>query len=83
MSPATPHTAFWSTIGSTNLDWRSFLHNDELNAVILGGGFAAQMEVMFAQDLDESEAITLEAWQRRSWLLRLKEQVARLNAYWL
>lgn len=28
----------WSTIGSTNLDWRSFLHNDELNAVILGAG---------------------------------------------
>jgi uncharacterized membrane protein len=26
----------WSTICSTNLDWWSFLHNDELNAVILG-----------------------------------------------
>jgi len=26
----------WSCVGSTNLDWRSFLHNDELNAVILG-----------------------------------------------
>ena len=73
----------WSTIGSTNLDWRSFLHNDELNAVILGRGFAAQMEAMFTQDLDESEAITLEAWKRRSWLLRLKEQTAKLGAYWL
>jgi cardiolipin synthase len=41
------------------------------------------MEVMFAQDLGESEAITLEGWQRRSWLLRLKEQAARLGAYWL
>jgi cardiolipin synthase len=72
-----------STIGSTNLDWRSFLHNDELNAVILGRGFAAQMEAMFAQDLAESEAITLDVWKRRSWLLRLKEQGARLGAYWL
>src|SRR5436190_1309857 len=26
----------WSTIGSTNLDWRSFVHNQELDAVILG-----------------------------------------------
>ena len=26
----------WSTIGSTNLDWRSFLHNQEVNAVVLG-----------------------------------------------
>jgi cardiolipin synthase len=40
----------WSTVGSTNLDWRSFLHNDEVNAVILGRGFAAQMEAMFAAD---------------------------------
>jgi cardiolipin synthase A/B len=30
----------WSTIGSSNLDWRSFLHNDEINAVVLGGEFA-------------------------------------------
>ncbi|MGO4304395.1 phospholipase D-like domain-containing protein [Cupriavidus sp. RAF12] len=26
----------WSTIGSINLDWRSFLHNEEVNAVVLG-----------------------------------------------
>jgi cardiolipin synthase len=73
----------WSTIGSTNLDSRSFLHNDEINAVILGRGFAAQMNFMFANDLKESEAITLEKWKRRSWMLRLKEQTARLGAYWL
>ena len=30
----------WSTVvGSTNLDWRSFLHNQEVNAVVLGTGF--------------------------------------------
>ncbi|HSC07590.1 MAG TPA: phospholipase D-like domain-containing protein [Steroidobacteraceae bacterium] len=73
----------WSTIGSTNLDWRSFLHNDEINAVILGRGFAAQMEAMFAADLTESEAITLDQWQRRSLMLRLKERAARLGQYWL
>ena len=28
----------WSTVGSTNLDWRSFLHNQEVNAVVLGTG---------------------------------------------
>jgi cardiolipin synthase len=73
----------WSTIGSTNMDWRSFLHNDEINAVILGRSFAAQMEAMFAADLKESEEIALNQWQRRSWLLRLKERTARLGAYWL
>jgi len=73
----------WSTIGSTNLDWRSFLHNDEINAVVLGRGFAAQMETMFAQDLTESEEITLDQWRHRSWILRFKEQMARIGAYWL
>ena len=73
----------WSTIGSTNLDWRSFLHNDELNAVILGRGFATKMDSMFAADLLESDALTLDRWERRSWLLRWKERAARMAAYWL
>ena len=73
----------WSTIGSTNLDWRSFLHNDEINAVILGRGFAAQMEAMFAADIGESERITPGQWRHRSWMFRLKERLARLGAYWL
>jgi cardiolipin synthase len=73
----------WSTIGSTNLDWRSFLHNDEINAVILGHGFATQMETMFADDLKQSQEISLDAWRHRPWLSRLKEQTARIGAYWL
>ena len=73
----------WSTIGSSNLDLRSFLHNDEINAVVLGGEFARQMDAMFAADLDESEQILLGEWRRRSLWLRIKERVARLGAYWL
>ena len=73
----------WSTIGSTNLDWRSFLHNDELNAVVLGPEIGAQMEAMFEHDLAESNAITLEEWRRRSLLARVKERVSRMWAYWL
>ncbi|MHB1186334.1 cardiolipin synthase [Thiobacillus sp.] len=73
----------WSTIGSTNLDWRSFLHNDELNAAILGREFARQMDAMFARDLAESDAIDLERWEQRSLILRLKEGVARIAEYWL
>jgi len=73
----------WSTIGSTNTDWRSFLHNDEINAVILGRGFAAQMNAMFANDVAESQPIVLERWRDRSWWNRVKEWTARLGAYWL
>lgn len=73
----------WSTIGSTNLDWRSFLHNDEINAVILGHGFAAQMEAVFADDLRNADQVTLKQWRRRPLVWRLKEQLARIAAYWL
>ena len=73
----------WSTIGSTNLDWRSFLHNDEINATIIGRDFARQMDAMFARDLAESDSIDLDSWERRSPLLRLKEWAARLVEYWL
>ncbi len=68
----------WSTIGSTNLDWRSFLHNDEVNAVILGQEFGAQMQSVFDKDLASSNAITLEQWNQRSVGMRLKEMAARL-----
>ena len=73
----------WSTIGSTNLDWRSFLHNDELNAAILGHDFTRQMDAMFAKDLAESDAIDLDRWKHRSLMLRAKEWLARLAEYWL
>lgn len=73
----------WSTIGSTNLDWRSFLHNDEINAIILSRPFAREMEAMFLEDLAESDPITLDHWKKRPLLDRLKEKMARLVEYWL
>jgi cardiolipin synthase len=73
----------WATVGSTNLDWRSFLHNDELNAVILGAEFGTQVQLMFDKDLAASDAITLPHWQKRSLDLRLKEWFARVWEYWL
>jgi cardiolipin synthase len=73
----------WSTVGSTNLDWRSFLHNYELNAVVLGAEFGDQVQTMFDADLAASNAITPEQWRRRELDLRVKEVFARLWAYWL
>jgi cardiolipin synthase len=73
----------WSTVGSTNLDWRSLLHNDELNAAILGRDFSRQMDAMFAKDVAESDAIELDRWEQRSLLLRCKEWAARRLEYWL
>jgi len=68
----------WSTVGSSNLDWRSALDNDEVNAVIIGREFGSQMEAMFAIDLAASRAIDLESWNSRSPWLRVRELVGRL-----
>ncbi|MBU1263428.1 MAG: cardiolipin synthase [Gammaproteobacteria bacterium] len=73
----------WATVGSTNLDWRSFLHNHELNAVVLGADFGQQVQTMFDRDLAASETITLEQWRRRALDLRVKEWFARVWEYWL
>ncbi len=73
----------WATVGSTNLDWRSFLHNQELNAVVLGPEFGKQVQAMFDKDLALSDPVTLEQWQRRGLDLRIKEGFARAWEYWL
>ena len=73
----------WSCVGSTNLDWRSFLHNNEIDAVILGDEFARQMQAMFDKDLSQSVAIDLETWKHRPVGDRFKEWAAGLWEYWL
>ena len=73
----------WSTIGSTNLDMRSFLHNDEVNAVVLSTEFAARMEALFQRDLRESVEITPEQWSRRGLRNRIREWAVRMFEYWL
>jgi cardiolipin synthase len=73
----------WATVGSSNIDWRSFLHNEELNVVILGQDFGRQMEESFRRDLAKSKRITLEDWKRRSAGSRIMEGTARVWEYWL
>jgi cardiolipin synthase A/B len=73
----------WSTVGSTNLDWRSLLYNEELNLVVLGPDFAVRMGDVFAKDLANSKQVTLEEWHHRPLSDRLKEASARAWAYFL
>ena len=73
----------WSTIGSSNMDTQSFLTNDEANAVVLGRDFADSMQAMFERDLEESDQITLDEWEKRPFDNRLKEWSAGLLKHWL
>jgi cardiolipin synthase len=73
----------WSTIGSANIDRRSFLHNYELNVVVLDPAFGRDMESAFNEDLRDSRQVTLEQWKHRPWMDRLREWAARLGEYWI
>ncbi len=56
----------WSTVGSSNLDRISFVHNLEVNAVMLDQDFGGEMEHIFFNDLRHSRELTLEGWRARS-----------------
>lgn len=73
----------WSTVGSTNMDYLSLLHNDEVNAVILNQEFAGHMESMFARDLTNSRQILWEEWQNRPVVPRVREWFINLFGRWL
>jgi cardiolipin synthase len=69
--------AAWVTVGSSNMDWRSLLHNAEANVVIIDAEAAARFEALFAVDIAASEELTLERWQQRGWRARITEWLAR------
>lgn len=73
----------WSTVGSSNFDIRSFLHNSEINVIVLGDPFGRTMESAFQEDISNSEEITLAKWEQRSPAQRVKEWSARQLAYYL
>lgn len=70
-------------VGSANLDMRSFLHNDEANAIVISRDFGQRMEEVFRRDEQASQPVELERWKRRSLWQRLKEFGVNLFGYWL
>jgi cardiolipin synthase len=73
----------WSTVGSANLDLRSLLHNHELNVVVYDEAIGLAMEAAFAEDQRGATELTLEQWQQRPMVERLKQWLASHWAYWL
>ncbi len=63
----------WVTLGSANLDFRSFHRNYEINVIIDSHAFGAQMVALFNEELEKSWCLTLSDNARRSWFERLLE----------
>lgn len=65
----------WASVGSTNIDRRSFAWNYESNLNIFDEGFANKMEAMFDRDLAKSTPVTLEDWTKRPLKERILEKL--------
>jgi cardiolipin synthase len=66
------------SIGTTNMDVRSFKLNFEINAFIYDRERAKYHNQIFAEDLKNSEEITREVYETRGWTMKLRESVSRL-----
>lgn len=55
----------WAVMGTTNVDNRSFEHNDEVNLVMRDEAMARRLAEDYRRDVAASREITLEAWRRR------------------
>jgi cardiolipin synthase A/B len=66
----------WATVGSANMDNRSFALNEELNVALYDGPMAARLEKVFADDLVHSRRLDAAQWRARGPLDRMLELLA-------
>jgi cardiolipin synthase len=55
----------WTVLGTTNIDNRSFEHNDEVNLAMRDPALAARLLQDYERDVSACTEVTLERWQRR------------------
>lgn len=70
----------FSTIGSTNFDFRSVEHNFESNMMVYSREFNQQMKQIFLDDMKSCRRVTAKGWRQRSPLQKSLESIMRLFA---
>jgi cardiolipin synthase len=68
----------FSSVGTTNLDFRSLETNFEINTFIYDAAFTRQLNGFFHADLLNSREIFYSDWKKRSKIARWKESLAHL-----
>ncbi len=67
-----------STVGTANIDIRSFKLNFEVNAFIYDRETSHQLALTFEEDIKLSSEFTLELYEQRSLWIKFKESISRL-----
>jgi len=68
----------FSSVGTSNFDFRSFETNFEANAFIYNRAFSKKLEAHFMDDLHNSRELLLEQWEQRSTLFKIRESLAHI-----
>jgi cardiolipin synthase len=63
----------WATVGSTNIDNRSFALNEELNITVYDRALAQRLEQIFNDDVKHSRKVSYEDWRSRGLAERIYE----------
>ncbi len=69
-----------STLGSTNMDFRSFEHNFEINAIMYDSESAQSLKNIFLNDMKDSMLLSRKLWEKRSLRERIAESAVRIMA---
>jgi len=73
----------WSTIGSYNMDHRSYLYDLEVNAIIYGREFGEKVKTVFMDDLKDCRKIELDKWKERQLKEKLIEKFCFRFRHWM
>jgi cardiolipin synthase A/B len=68
----------FASVGTANMDIRSFDQNFEVNALIYDELITTELEKYFLDDLQNCRFYTPEEWENRHWMNNTKESLARL-----
>lgn len=67
-----------ASVGSANLDYRSFKLNFEINSFIYDRKFSTDLRDIYLNDIDVSELQTPEMFEKQSLWLKFKQTFSRL-----
>ncbi len=70
----------FSSVGTANMDYRSFDQNYEINAMVYSESFANELATQFLIDVEQCVPLQLSRWEQRPIRKRLLQSIARLLA---
>lgn len=73
----------WATIGTANMDYRSFFVNDEINFVDNQGRLNPVLDALFLIDLADSAEVLKAPWRLRPWWALVAETIGWVMRRWL